>query len=83
MKALPIKLSILVFLIGLLSGFYMKIPLLQNLIRASVIYLIFSVLILLIYLMYHQSTYNMLKSQLEREESRHEEIANESSPKPE
>ncbi len=65
MKHLPFKLSILVFLIALLSGFYMKLPLMDNLIRSFVIYLVFSVVELIILLIYNQTLYTMLKAQLE------------------
>jgi len=67
LKKLPMKVSFLVFLIALLSGFYLKIPLLDNVIRAFVIYVIFSVLILLIYIIHNQSAYNMLKMELNKE----------------
>ncbi len=67
MKQLPFQLSILVFLIALLSGFYMKLPLLDNLIRAFVIYLVFSVVELIVLLIYNQTMYTMLKSQLEEQ----------------
>ncbi len=67
MKKMPVKLTFLVFLIALLSGFYLRLPLMENMIRAFVIYLIFSVLILLIYLVHNQSTYNMLKAEIEKE----------------
>ncbi len=66
MTKLPMKVSFLVFLIALLSGFYLKIPLLDNVIRAFVIYVIFSVLILLIYIIHNQSAYNMLKMELKK-----------------
>ncbi len=69
MKKLPIKISFLVFLIALLSGFYLRIPLIDNLIRAFIIYVIFSVLILLIYVIHNQSAYNMLKTELDKQES--------------
>ncbi|NOX36579.1 MAG: hypothetical protein GXO78_03500 [Calditrichaeota bacterium] len=68
MSQLPFKLSILVFLITFLSGFYLKLSLLDNLIRSFVIYLIFSVLELVVLLIYNQTTYNFLKAQLKKNE---------------
>ncbi len=70
MKHLPFKLSILVFLIALLSGFYMKLPLMDNLIRSFVIYLVFSVVELIVLLIYNQTIYAMLKAHLEEEEKK-------------
>lgn len=79
MKHLPFKLSILVFLIALLSGFYMKLPLMDNLIRAFVIYLVFSVVELIVLLIYNQTLYAMIKTQLE---ARKEEAAQTEEPVP-
>ncbi len=66
MSQLPFKLSILVFLITFLSGFYLKLSLVDNLIRSFVIYLIFSVLELVVLLIYNQTSYNFLKTQLKK-----------------
>ena len=78
MSKLPIQLTLLIFLLALLSGFYMKIPLIDNLIRAFIIYVIFSVLILLVYLLHNQSAYNMLKEELSRKQVAQEESAGKS-----
>ncbi|RMF61607.1 MAG: hypothetical protein D6748_01265 [Calditrichaeota bacterium] len=71
MSKLPFKFTMLVFLIALLTGFYLRLPLMDNFIRAFVIYLIFSVLILLIFLIYNQSTYSMLRAQMEHQKNGH------------
>ena len=68
MKKLPIKLTLLVFTLALLSGFYLRIPFMDNLIRSFFIYVIFSVLILLVYLLQNQSAYNLLKSELSKKQ---------------
>lgn len=84
MNKLPFKFSMLVFLIALLTGFYLRLPLMDNFIRAFVIYLIFSVLILLIFLIYNQSSYSMLKAQMEHQEgARQKNMLNQTSPKTE
>lgn len=67
MKKLPIKLTLLIFLLALLSGFYLKIPMMENFIRAFIVYVIFSMLILLVYILHNQSAYNMLKSELNKQ----------------
>ncbi len=77
MKQLPFQLSILVFLIALLSGFYMKLPLMDNLIRAFVIYLVFSVVELIVLLIYNQTMVTMLKAQLEEQKAAEEAAAQE------
>ena len=78
MSKLPVQLTLLIFLLALLSGFYMKIPLIDNLIRAFIIYVVFSVLILLVYLLHNQSAYNMLKEELSRKQVAPEESASKS-----
>lgn len=84
MNKLPFKFTMLVFLIALLTGFYLRLPLVDNFIRAFVIYLIFSVLILLIFLIYNQSTYSMLRAQMEQQEGgRRKGMLKQSSPKTE
>lgn len=76
MSQLPFKLSILVFLIAFLSGFYLRLSLLDNLIRSFVIYLVFSILELAVLFIYNQSTYNFLKDQLEKKkQEKTEEVA--------
>jgi len=62
MKEMSFKLSVLIFMIALLSGFYLRLPLLDNLIRAFVIYLVFSIVILLTIIIYNQSALSSLKS---------------------
>ncbi len=80
MSQLPFKLSLLVFFITFLSGFYLKLSLMDNLIRSFVIYLIFSVLELVVLLIYNQTTYNFLKAQLKKnEETAPEEVPVQSS----
>ncbi len=73
MKEMSFKLSVLIFMIALLSGFYLRLPLLDNLIRAFVIYLIFSIVILLAMIVYNQSALSSLKSFTEdlRKKSHH------------
>ncbi len=75
MKKLPLHLSMLLFFIALLIGFYLNIPLIENLIRSFVIYLIFSVLILLIYLINNQSAYNMVREELQKGQNPHRKSA--------
>lgn len=67
MKQMPFKISVLIFLTALLSGFYLRLPLLDNLIRSFVIYLIFSAITLVIMLVYNQSVYNNLKATLQND----------------
>ncbi|HFE63388.1 hypothetical protein B1H10_02600 [candidate division KSB1 bacterium 4484_188] len=62
MKILGYKLTLLVFLITLLSGFYMRLPLLDNLIRSFVIYLVFSVLYMAMLLIINHITLESMKS---------------------
>jgi amino acid permease len=78
MSKLPVQLTLLIFILALLSGFYMKIPLIDNLIRAFIIYVIFSVLILLVYLLHNQSAYQMLKGQISQKQVAQKENASKS-----
>ncbi len=66
-RKLFIKMSFWVFAISVCSGYSMNLA--PNLIfrRTLVFYLIFSVLILLIFLVFNQRSYSMLKIQLEKE----------------
>jgi len=73
MKQLPFKLSLLIFLMSLMSGFYLRLPLIDNLLRSFVIYLIFSVLILIFMLIYTQSAANALHAGSKREPKRGQE----------
>ncbi|MCB0305106.1 MAG: hypothetical protein KDI38_15165 [Calditrichaeota bacterium] len=63
MEKLSVKLTLLIFCIALWFGFYGKLPLLENFTRAFIIYLVFSVLILLIFLIRNQSAYSLLKAE--------------------
>ncbi|MEL6824143.1 MAG: hypothetical protein AAFP70_20485 [Calditrichota bacterium] len=67
MTRLLIKLLMLIFFISLASGAQLEMPLEENFIRAATIYFVFSVLILLMYFISNQSSVNILKAQLERE----------------
>lgn len=69
MRNVAVKLTMLVFLIALLAGFYSRLPLMDNFIRAFVIYVGFSVLILLIFLVHNQSSYNALKTEMNKNHS--------------
>lgn len=62
MKNLGYKLTLLSFFIALLSGFYMRLPLWDNLIRSFVIYLIFSALYLVVNVVFNQVTLASLKN---------------------
>ncbi|MEJ2634048.1 MAG: hypothetical protein P8184_02000 [Calditrichia bacterium] len=62
MKNLGYKLTLLIFFIALLSGFYMRLPLWDNLIRAFVIYLAFSVIYLVGLLLFNQFSLESLKN---------------------
>ncbi|RMG63751.1 MAG: hypothetical protein D6715_10810 [Calditrichaeota bacterium] len=72
MKQLPFKLSLLVFFIALLSGFYSELGLMENLIRAFVIYLVFSVIVLLVMLVHTQIQYSVLTSRQQRKPAEQE-----------
>ncbi|GAB4364632.1 MAG: hypothetical protein Kow0042_03370 [Calditrichia bacterium] len=65
MKYLGYQFSLLIFFIALLSGFYLGLPLTENLIRAFVIYLVFSALYLGGVLIYHHFLLEMLKKNTE------------------
>ena len=62
MKNLGFKLTLLIFFIAILSGFYMRLPLVDNLIRAFVIYLIFSVLYLAVVTILNQVSLESLNN---------------------
>lgn len=62
-----LKLSIVIILMCVFSGYDLELTVFDNLIRTSAIYLIFSVLILLILLLFNQSSHSMLKAQMEQE----------------
>ena len=66
MEKLSVKLTLLIFCIALWFGFYGKLPLLENFTRAFIIYLVFSVLILLIFLIRNQSADSILKAETAR-----------------
>ena len=70
MKLLTIKVTMLVFVIGLLSGFFNKLSLMENLVRSSEIYILFSVLILLVLLIQHQSTSNMVGAESKKKQQK-------------
>ena len=67
MKNLGFKLTLLIFFIALLSGFYLRLPLVDNLVRSFVIYLIFSVLYLVGMLIANQITLQAMKQRLREE----------------
>lgn len=66
MEKLSVKLTLLTFCIALSFGFYGKLPLLENFTRAFIIYLVFSVLILLIFLIRNQSADSLLIAETAR-----------------
>ncbi len=80
MKNLGYKISLLIFFIALLSGFYMRLPLLDNLIRSFVIYLIFSILYLFGLLLVNQITLEAAKNKAENEEKPSSEDLNQPTP---
>jgi len=80
MKNLGYKISLLIFFIALLSGFYMRLPLLDNLIRSFVIYLIFSILYLFGLLLINQITLEAAKNKAENEEKSSSEDLNQPTP---
>ena len=61
------KLSMVILMMCVFSGIDLGLTLKDNLIRTGAIYLIFSVLILLILLLFNQSSHSMFKAQLEQD----------------
>ncbi|MFZ0391267.1 MAG: hypothetical protein WAN36_12490 [Calditrichia bacterium] len=80
MKGLGYKLTLLTFFIALLSGFYMRIPLQDNLIRAFVIYLIFSALYLIGNSIMNQVTLDSLKAMQKKRLEKKQDRINNASP---
>ncbi len=70
MKKLMMKMSFWVIVISLCSGYSLNMSLADNILRTVFVYLIFSVLILLMYLVFNHSSYGVLKAQLEKETNR-------------
>lgn len=66
-KKLFIKMSFWVIAISIASGYSLNLDPSLIFLRTLVFYLIFSVLILLIFLVFNQRSYGMLKTQLEKE----------------
>ncbi len=66
MKNLGFSFSLLAFFVALLSGFYMRLPLWDNLIRSFVFYLIFSVLYLAVVMVINQITLDVVKQKKQR-----------------
>jgi hypothetical protein len=62
MKNPGFKITLLVFFIALLSGFYIRLPLADNLIRSFVLYLIFSIIYLGGITLFNQLTLDSLKN---------------------
>ncbi len=61
MKNIGFKLTLLTFFIALLTGYYMNLPLFDNLIRSFVIYVVFSVVYLGITVLFNQIALENLK----------------------
>lgn len=80
MKILGYKLTLLVFFITLLSGFYLRLPLLDNLIRSFVIYLVFSVLYMALLLIINHITLESLKNSTDRKPAPDKDKINQATP---
>ena len=77
MKVLGYKLTLLAFFITLLSGFYMRLSLVDNLVRSFVVYLIFSVIYLGAMLFYNHITLMSARSEREKKQQKEaEELKN-------
>lgn len=74
MKVMGYKLTLLVFFIALLSGFYLRLPLVDNFIRAFVIYLIFSVVYLSAVLIFNHFTLESLRNNHKEDQSSPDDI---------
>ncbi|GAB4337256.1 MAG: hypothetical protein Kow0037_19740 [Calditrichia bacterium] len=80
MSNLGYKLTLLVFFITFLSGFYLRLPLVDNLIRSFVMYLIFSALYLAGLLIFnHLSLEALRRSELDQQ-NKSQENKNQPSP---
>ena len=80
MKILGYKLTLLVFFITLLSGFYLQLPLLENLIRSFIFYLVFSVLYMAATLIFNHITLESLRQETGEEKDTEKEDLNQATP---
>ncbi len=80
MRNLGFKLTLLIFFIALLSGFYLRLPLVDNLVRSFVIYLIFSVLYLIGLLISNQLALEAMKQRIKEENESREKGMDQASP---
>jgi small-conductance mechanosensitive channel len=80
MRNLGFKLTLLIFFIALLSGFYLRLPLVDNLVRSFVIYLIFSVLYLIGLLISNQLALEAMKQRFKEENESREKGMDQTSP---
>jgi uncharacterized membrane protein YbjE (DUF340 family) len=80
MKNTGFKLTLLVFLIALMSGFYLNLPLVDNLIRSFVIYVVFSIVYLAISLVINQVSLDVLKQKQKQKSEKKPEKLNQATP---
>jgi uncharacterized membrane protein YbjE (DUF340 family) len=80
MKNTGFKLSLLVFFVALMSGFYLNLPLMDNLIRSFVIYVVFSTVLLAISLIVNQVSLDMLKQKQKPQSDEKSEKLNQATP---
>ena len=80
MKNTGFKLSLLVFFVALMSGFYLNLPLMDNLIRSFVIYVVFSTVLLAISLIVNQVSLDMLKQKQKTQTDKKSEKINQATP---
>ncbi len=77
MKNLGYKFSLLAFFVAMLSGFYMRLSLWDNLIRSFVFYLIFSAVYLVAALLINQMSLDSIKQKREKKgKSKQEKLEN-------
>lgn len=80
MKNIGFKITLLIFFIALLSGFYMRLSLMDNLVRSFVIYLIFSLLYLAGMLVVNQLTLESFRQKVREETGVADDDVNHASP---
>jgi uncharacterized membrane protein YbjE (DUF340 family) len=80
MKNTGFKLTLLVFLVALMSGFYLNLSLIDNLIRSFVIYVVFSVVYLAISLVISQVSLDVLKQKQKLKSDQKQEKLNHATP---
>jgi uncharacterized membrane protein YbjE (DUF340 family) len=80
MKNTSFKLTLLVFMIALMSGFYLNLPLFDNLLRAFVIYVVFSIVFMGITLLINQVSLDALKQKQRPKSDKNSEKINKATP---